>query len=500
MATITAPPINVNNATDRGEAPFSGPFEPGDGFFYLVTIESTPVQGLHVWRSADKQTWTLLDSANQPDATGGFYDVALDGAILRIAFAEGSPASTLQAVTFNTAGAGSWGVPVDSTFDIAGGVIRLVVLSDSSLVICYQKGDTSIQFTTFAAGVFGVETVIHAAAAQSVFSAVVDAIDVTHVFWNESVTGTITLYHSKITAGVVGARQAVHANTNQFFCTSGKSNAVISGASLVFPSANDAGTRAGVWIGTPLAVPVWTFTLIDDIDWTGLGFAGESDDETFVFVDPATGNLYAFWIALDFDDPLNIIDREYYKVFDGATWSDPVLFYDAVTDPQTFDPVSDADQFIHATNFTVLSDGSFGALIALETPTFCAPFYLLAGCDITITVTPHGSSPVTVPDDAQVFALPPAYGLTPYTFGGSSPTPNAPALLQAVEGAGPPQNFEYSITQGSLPQGMFLGASISGQTSPPVQSSTGLSFQGTPADNPTTPQTFVIRGKARLVG
>ncbi len=494
MPLVTTPPININNATDRGEAPFSGPFEIGANF-YLVTIESTPVQGIHVWKSADKLTWALKDSANQPSATGGFYDVVLIGTVFSIAFAQGSPASTLEVITFDT-GTDTYGTPaVDSTFSLVSNV-RMVALSDNSLVLVYQKPDTSIKFTTFAAGVFGVEVAFAAAASQFVASAVVDAIDVTHVFWSKTVAGTTTLNHTKITAGVVGAPQAVHANGNSTFTRTGKSNAVIWGTKLVFPSCDDAGNLAGVWIGTPIAAPVWTFTLVDTIDWAGAGFPAESDDETFVFVD--SGTLYVFWIALDPSDPSNVLDREYFSSNDGSGWADPAIFYDAVTDPQTFDPVSDEDQFIHVTNFTKLSDGSFGGLIALETPTFCAPFYLLPGdCDITITVTPHGASPITVPDDGMVYVLPHAYGLTQYSF--SQGTVGAPALMQAVEGGGPPQTFEYSIPQGNMPAGMSLGGSLSGSSSPPVQSSGGLSFQGTPNFNPTTPQTFIIKGKVRLV-
>jgi len=488
LAVVTDPPILINNATDRGTAPFSGPFEIGSAL-YLVSNETTPTPGIHVWKSLDSgATWTLQDSANQPTTDGDSYDVTLIGTVFFIAVQNIviNPNENLQMITFDTA-TDTYGALVDSGRTVAlGANVRMAALSDLSLVIVYQKPDTSIKFTTFAAGVFGAEVAFAAAASQAPRAIVIDLSDVAHVFWSKTVTGTTTLNHTTITAGVVSAPQAVHANTNSVFVTS-KSPAVIWGDKLVFPSRTDiaATAAAGVWIGTPIAAPVWSFELVDDIDWPGLGFPGESDVLPFVFLG-GDGLLYVFWTALDYDDIANIIDREYYKTNDGSGWSDPILFYDAVTDPQTADPVAPEDQFIHVTNFTLLSDNTtIGAFIALETPTFCAPFYLIpTPCDPVVTV-----NGIVVPNNGEPFALPPGVEGQPY------------GPVQIVFSEGPSESWEYSIPVGNLPPGLTMGPGTPSNPAPTTTTEVGVPIQGTPTftsfSGPVT-TFFTMRG--RLIG
>jgi len=512
VPVVTSPPININNATDRGEAPFSGPFE-ASGALYLVTIETTPANAIHVWKSSDSgSTWTLKDSANQPGATGLGYDVLLIGTVLYIAPISNPGTATFGVIAFDTA-TDTYGALVPSGYTMQGQKIRIAALSDNSITLFYQKPDTSLKFTTFAAGVFGVEVAFAAAGSQSVRSLVADAGDVLHAFWSKAVAGTTTLNHTTITAGVVGAPQAVHAAAGfPFFVNAQRSNAAVWTIEdkLVFPSSLDDGTLAGVWVGTPIAAPVWSFELVDDIDWTGAGFPSETDAETFLFV--SGGVLYAFWIALDYSDG-PIIDREYFKSNDGSGWSAPTIYYDAVTDPQVFDPVADADQFIHFTNFTKLTSGAFGSFIALETPTFCASFYLLdVPCDIVITVQPKSGgvtgAAVVVPV-GEVFALPPVIAGQQYPI----------QILRATE-ANPADNFEYSVTSGSPPPKVFIGGPVQGapdatnpnppaptpnNPTPVTDSTVGVPAYGTPQitqpdpSTPVGPVTYTWRSKVRLI-
>ncbi len=438
-AVITTTPVLINNATDRGEAAFSGPYELS-GARYLVSIETTPVQGVHVWKSIDSgASYTLMDSANQPVGGGGFYDVLAIGNVLYVAVAENLLTPKLGIKTFDTS-TDTWGGFVDSTYLVAGGVLRIANLSTNAVYVFYQAPDTSIRYTTFIAGVFGLEITISAAASQALQGVVVDNIDTIHFFWRKAVAGITSLNHTTIIAGVVSAPQLVHSASNFLFCSSGKSNPTIDGANIVFPSVDDTNFRAGIYNGTPLASPTWTFQQVDDIDWTGLGFAGESDDEVFVFENG--GVLYCFWIALDFDNIGNIIDQEYYKTRTAGVWSGAVLFYDAVTNPQTDDPVPPENQFIHATNFAKMIDSTFGSFIALETNTFCAPYSLVdqggGGCSFTIT-------PIVIAHSV---------------IGGERYDSQVQIIGSEVGGA-PVQVITYSVVSGALPPGMTIGKRVS---------------------------------------
>jgi hypothetical protein len=75
--------------------------------------------------------------------------------------------------------------------------------------------------------------------------------------------------------------------------------------------------------------------------------AGGEDAELYSLVSNDGLTLYIFWIALDYTDPTNVIDRLYYaSSTDGINWSLPILMYDAVTNPQLEDPtILDTNQY-----------------------------------------------------------------------------------------------------------------------------------------------------------
>ncbi len=120
------------------------------------------------------------------------------------------------------------------------------------------------------------------AGSQRFITVSVDSSDVIYVFWRKFAGGVHTLNLSTLTAGVLSAPQAVHAAASSRFVNLSRQNSAVWGTKLVFASSQDSISRAGVWIGDPIGAPVWAFTLIDDIDWTGMGLAGEADDEDVV--------------------------------------------------------------------------------------------------------------------------------------------------------------------------------------------------------------------------
>ncbi len=129
MATITTPPILLSNSSQDGLAPFSGPFEVGSAL-YLVTIEFSPVNALHVWKSTDGGvTYAIKNAANQPIGTGS-YDVKLIGTTFYIVFAPFAGSKAM--VTFDT-GTDTYGAPV--TLNAQAGL--MAALSDGSIYIFY---------------------------------------------------------------------------------------------------------------------------------------------------------------------------------------------------------------------------------------------------------------------------------------------------------------------------------------------------------------------------
>lgn len=495
--SVTKPPLLINNATDRGTAMFSGPFEIGSNLYIVTQQDSlsfppppasgTPSPGIHVWKSPDfGLTWTLQDPTHAP-ATPTRFDTVLVGTTIYIAYSDYT-SNVLKITTFNTT-TNLYGTIVSSGYDITVAPPRTGALSNGTVYIFYVNSDTTLRYTTFASGVFGSELTFSAAATQSWRSLVVSGTDVIHLFWSKNVSGTSTLYYNTITSGVVSSAQTISSNTSNRFVVSGQSRSAIFNNAIYFPSANST-SKTGVWVGTPVSAPVWSFVLVDDINWTGLGYPTEGDVETFLVL----GNslLYVFWTSLSYDSYPNaagIIDRIYCKSYDGATWSSPVIFYDNVTNPDVNSHVDPFDQFIHFSSVVVLSNTHFGVLTTLEEKRdnvhlFCAPYYLF-DCIFDLTFKPTNAQPPQIVPTSGTYVLPPAYGGQPYQGG--------EAILRAGT-----ESFEYSITSGVTPSGITLGGSVSSSTDPPITSSTGVGVVGTPT-NPTTPTTYTFTGKLRLL-
>ncbi len=512
-AVITQPPVIFETAGVPARAGFTypafGPYEyTAPARLYQVLIDQV-TSALAVYKSIDGgATWTAQDAANGPILNGGGtvslnYAVTQRGNILSIIYPPlvytGQRIVTFD-VSTDTFGAPSAAGPT-AQLRIA---YLLQLPSSGDLYAIYEKPATSPQsifYAVFSGGIWATPVQITAETLNSSLLVVLlDPDERIHVYYD--IPGS-ELKEVTVLAGVVAAATTVRTGGgNDDFNEMGQPT--IWGTKIVLPYIFEVGgiPLAAVLVGDTFAGPTtWDAPHVIDTVPT-VTIAGE-DLYVFALVSLDGLTAYVFWIALDYGNPSAVIDQMWYASNSGSGWSAPILYYDAVANPQQEDPsVLPINQDLHTISVAALSNGTFGVATAMEENSFCAGYFLLEGagaCDITITVTPHGSGPVTVPNDGSVFALPPAYGLTPYTFSGPLTTPNAPALMKAVEGGGPPQNFEYSIPTGNLPAGMSLGGSITGSASAPVQSSTGLSFQGTPTENPSGPVTVIWTGKVKLV-
>ena len=135
--------------------------------------------------------------------------------------------------------------------------------------------------------------------------------------------------------------------------------------------------QAVVLMGTPIAAPVWTPVFINTVPTPP---TNQTDYEAYAFDDGT--RLFIFWVYTNrlAGGPPPINQIYWTSTLDGVTWTDPVLFYDAIANP----PAQGASvQYNHAVSVIKLLSGAFGTVLALQanisapTTSDCVGYFLL---------------------------------------------------------------------------------------------------------------------------
>lgn len=499
---VTLPPVLLSS-TEPVRTPsfpdtYFGPFEYG-GALYLAeqsnTITGTPKR---IMKSTDNgATWAPQDTGNQPLSVTSRGSVVRSGSILTMFYPENT-AALVTVCTFDMA-TDLFGTPVSSA-DVTIGSELILRASNGDCFLLFRAVAT-MSYAIYSSGSISPATVIIASAIDPL-NALIDENDLVHFWYN---SGGDIFHRTATMAGVISAPDLVYNGPALGRYTIGRPTIWLDpndGIKKLIVPTNDppeAYGSMGYLEGTPAtsATPAWAFVNV-------FGSLPASWDSThpFSFVD-SDGVLHVWWINLDFTppDPADIIDRIYYNSNDGSGWGEPVLFYDEVTNPQLNDPTIDPyDQFIHTLSVSKLLNGLFGVATALEENSLCAGYYLLDGtCDIEIEVgpAPTQSHPSFVPaftiamGETGPFPLPPARAGRAYSEQEILPSENG--------GSG--QEFEYTVTSGSMPPGITIGAPSSPRTTTgPIRSTGGFTIQGTPTLTPFTgPTTYQWTGPIRLI-
>ncbi len=510
-AVITQPPAIVGSALMPGRM---GTFSPLDIFNYEFTAPSRQYQvvisqddfKVAVYKSTDGgATWVSQDAANRPAVFSGSQGCssARRGNIFTICYPP-SAGGGLRVITFDcstdTFGAISAAGPTAKF----GQSWMLQLPSNGDCYIYYARVPTIeiIYYQVFSGGVWGGEVQLTSEVSNSFpANVLLDPDERMHIFYRV----LNTLKDITVLAGVIGAANVVRVGTGQDSFSELGQPAIL-GTDIILPYTfdefNTGQALAAVIVGGPYNNPTtWAAPLvIDTIPTVSVNGA----DTTLCAVPSLDGlTVTVFWISLDyssFPNPAGIIDQMWYSQNSGFGWGAPVLYYDAVTNPQLEDPGEDPfAQDLHTISVIALLNGTFGACTALEENGFCAGYYLVAeACDIVITVTPQaGGVPVVVPDNGEVFALPPAIS------GQSYPT----QIIQGTEAAVPSASVEYTVVSGSPPPGVFVGGPVPAPTpqfpTPTTTTTVGIPVYGTPTNPvdpavPTGPVTWTWHSQVRL--
>jgi hypothetical protein len=402
MPDVTAPPVLIDigvqeSAQISGQFQnpyFQGPFKIGSNLYCVLqqTVAAGAIFNLNVFKSTDGGlTWTLEDGANSPtvDQTAGFARVQArlnpDGVTITIGFTPVGGSNTVNFVTFSSVTdlftAGVIPPVVASTgFDFVTRVNGEMVIF-YALIVAPRILETDIGFSVLSGGVW------------SAFVSIAAGDDPTKVGW--SVPAVILDTASGVTKAFCRRTQLVGVDSfiNDYYFELNAANAstvptqqsnrvqndrpnygrmVIFNDSLCFPvyTVDGAATTftMRVYIGAPLAAPVFTFTDLD----TGPTVTFDCECGQLA-VD--SGILWAVWIFAPDSGPATSLKLRR-ATNDGSGWTAIQDFYDLFTNPPNAQAPD--QQFMYAMNVGLR--GSLGAIITVnDAANFSIVSYFLLG-------------------------------------------------------------------------------------------------------------------------
>lgn len=490
---VSQPPILINGAYRDCFNIINhkiGPFEyTAPARKYLVLRNSVfGSTNIRIFKSLDGGvTWGAgVDTANEPPNSGG-YDVTEQNGVIHVIY-QPNAGGGVRYISFNTT-TDQW------SSIVTGGpspliTFRSVISSTGVIAVIYpvlSGSATYLRYVFFSAGAFGSPadfTTNTAFVVDRLQNAMIDSADLIHVWYitADGNTSFNSYNHNTLTlGGVVGVVTAIINHPGGIFnistgvCSEWIDNGVHKLVAPNFTVTNNPQVAAA-YISDNLTGTNWSLVTFD---LTPAVSSGGDDVEVFSLTDSTGTILYVFWIALDYSDPLNVIDRLYYAADDGSGVSQPVLMYDAVTNPELEDPTIDpTDQDLHTLSVSFLSAGNFGIYTALEQNGLCSGYYLLdENCAILF-------SPAAVSGIVTLPAMSGAYYSTPF-------------LAYEVGG----ETFEYTFT--SAPPGDLAMQTTSGTertVTGPIIVDDGIVIAGEPVYSEyQTPVTTTWGGHVRLV-
>lgn len=450
MATpIHATPADVSDASTPGIIVYLGNQ-------YLVS--DTAQGNINIYKSIDGGvTFTAQDAANkqavQVYGNGqSAYDIAISGSQILCVFVKQGTTHLYQR-TFDMS-TDTWGTISSAGPNISGDdndrdqLVRIVLVG-SDIWVFYPEWLTTFQtinYSIFSAGVWGSNTIL-VNSSGTIFNhldaAFEDSNSLLHVIFRRAATQTRSaqLYHTSVTTlGVAATPDLIDATITTF--PAGKSWA--EGTSLFVPF-YDSNSRTGVWEGTPLATPTWTFTLVNTIAFgpsvidigemthqaASPGYGGRA----YGFSDG--GINYLVWRSTD--DPAFTVDAIYYSINSGAGWSAPILAYDFITNPAPW--VSAGTEKIFGVSATI-SSGNLLIAASINCNGLMLP-----------TAIPLSSPPSIICDSPPDGVVGVFYT---HTFPASGGTPP----------------YSFAIIAGALPDGLTLDGSTGAVSGTPTVADT----------------------------
>jgi hypothetical protein len=445
---VDAVNLSIQPASTYGfNTMIDGPYPYGGNLYTVLATYASP-SVINVFKSTDGGlTWsTALNPGGAPSQLS--FESSFDGIHTLNIVITGDGTDT-QIVSFNLV-TETWGAP-GATLN---GLFPFVILSrsDGSCVVAGQdSAGIHVDYAIFSGGIWGAQAhldtnayavMVAPVSFNSAFG-VVDSTNRCHFVFdftdNNGVNDVEDVFYQAVSpAGALASFfQFPNVGTVIANFTSGfRSVPGIASTSVVFPIAtiNGANNELSVYIGTPLAAPVWTLHQTIDPGFTTPGSAGYdqasariSGGVLRIIYSPGTGGTFSFLRVCQTTDFATFVFSNS-TVFDYTSSLVPAGFVFA--GQSVFNPLSLAA----GTEFTATAPDQS------TLQRFFMPF-ISAGGGVTLTGAPPNGT-VGTPSS---FCFTASGGTPPYTF---------------------------AITAGSLPPGLSLGASTGCITGTP--STTGV--------------------------
>jgi len=365
---------------------------------YCCLDENDVLSHARMFKSLDHGlTWVALDTGNEPGtganqiAGNAFAFYPGSGTVIYVVWIVvlGGLDAHWIANTFDTA-SDTWGVASGMSTDpqVFGGhtphaLFIARVSSGDIYVIGTSAANGNIVFVKLSGGVWTGPTNVTAVVANQtgrLKSILVDATDTIHVVFQNflSTTDIATLKYLQLSAGVASGVQTLATGANPFDVFNVGSLVFWQGTKLVIPFQNTFDSITSVFIGTPLAVPVFAITIVDP--GGGTVPPGNGAFYPCSMLDDG-GDLHVFWaITTDFDAN----DSIFSSTNTGAGFDAPAKFYDNGTNPvPNEDPASPGLTQISSPCVSSLGILWDGVTLAGHVPSFFIP---------SSSVTPVGPS------------------------------------------------------------------------------------------------------------
>lgn len=328
-------PIRISVGWGNDISAQFGPWLIG-GAWYVLAKEYSSVWS--VFKSTDDgATWTLMDDISGTPSDN--YATAVTQVGTAISVLSVNLATSKYVITDFDTSTDTWGTTsADGPTALPTGPgseqnARMVQIGTTYYVFYTVNTGSAydLRFTTYssASNTWTAYTVVLSATGVFVQTIWEDGTDL-HIAYKTNATGTFSsgaLKHAKVSiSGTLLGTDTVDSDVTLYQA----GTAAVNGDTVYVPYF-DASNFAGVWAGTPLSSPVWTWTLVDTVHPGTDGYGDGAPVTAYSFAD--CGAAVLVWQSSNFSGGGFTINSVYAACNKGSGWSAPTLIYDCAANP-----------------------------------------------------------------------------------------------------------------------------------------------------------------------